>query len=178
MSNGCSFRFSPQLTLGLEDHGFGPISATGPDADLLAASKLRGSLPEPRMNSIPEIDRIIKILSRATAVKEKMCEWMQREVLIRCVALTPPKEISIQGYIISLIEVFTKSEDLESLNDLHALCRCMQTICKFLFNVRFTWLTVVMPPKCFSMTILFMNTFWTIASSWVSWVFWSVSAIN
>jgi len=32
------------------------------------------------MNYIPEIDRIIKILSRATAVKEKMCEWMQREV--------------------------------------------------------------------------------------------------
>jgi len=51
-----------------------------PDADLLAASKLRGSLPEPRMNYIPEIDRIIKILSRATAVKEKMCEWMRREV--------------------------------------------------------------------------------------------------
>lgn len=51
--------------------------------------------------------------------------------------LTPTEAISIQGYIISLIEVFTKSEDLESLNDLHALCRCMQTICKFLSNVLF-----------------------------------------
>jgi len=56
------------------------MSGTGPDADLLATSKLRGSLPEPRMTYIPEIDRIIKILSRATAVKEKMCEWMKREV--------------------------------------------------------------------------------------------------
>lgn len=56
------------------------MSATGPDAELLAASKLRGSLPEPRMNYIPEIEKIIKFLSRAAMVKEKMCEWMQREV--------------------------------------------------------------------------------------------------
>ena len=50
-------------------------------------------------------------------------------------SLPPTEAISIQGYIISLIEVFTKSEDLESLNDLHALCRCMQTIRKFFYNV-------------------------------------------
>lgn len=58
---------------------------------------------------------------------------------IRSIAspLAPTEAISIQGYIISLIEVFTKSEDLESLNDLHALCRCMQTICKFLSGVPF-----------------------------------------
>ena len=50
-----------------------------------------------------------------------------------CVSpLTSTELIFFQGYIISLIEVFTKSEDLESLGDLHALCRCMQTICKFL----------------------------------------------
>jgi len=89
------------------------------------------------MNSIPEIDRIIKILSRATAVKEKMCEWMQREVFDLLLPLTSAEAILIQGYIISLIEVFTKSEDLESLNDLHALCRCMQTICKILSRVFF-----------------------------------------
>lgn len=44
--------------------------------------------------------------------------------------MTLTEVIFIKGYIISLIEVFTKSEDLESLNDLHALCRCMQTIRK------------------------------------------------
>lgn len=32
------------------------------------------------MNCIPEIEKIIKFLSRAAVVKEKMCEWMQREV--------------------------------------------------------------------------------------------------
>jgi len=82
------------------------------------------------MNYIPEIDRIIKILSRATTVKEKICEWMQREVFDRLFQLMQAELILVQGYIISLIEVFTKSEDLESLNDLHALCRCIQTICK------------------------------------------------
>ena len=80
MNDECLFHSAPQLTPAAEDHGFGPMSGTGPDANLLAASKLRGSLPEPRMNHIPDIDRVIKILSRATAVKEKMCEWMQREV--------------------------------------------------------------------------------------------------
>ena len=85
------------------------------------------------MNSIPEIDRIIKILSRATAVKEKMCEWMQREVFDPFVIIDPWSNV-FKGYIISLIEVFTKSEDLESLSDLHALCRCMQTIRKLVLK--------------------------------------------
>jgi protein phosphatase 4 regulatory subunit 3 len=44
--------------------------------------------------------------------------------------MTPIEVVFIKDYIISLIEVFKKSEDLESLNDLHALCRCMQTIRK------------------------------------------------
>ena len=109
------------------------MSATGPDADLLAASKLRGSLPEPGMNCIPEIDRLIKILSRATPVKEKMCEWMQREVFDPFAIIDPWSNV-FKGYIISLIEVFTKSEDLESLSDLHALCRCMQTIRKLVLK--------------------------------------------
>jgi hypothetical protein len=56
------------------------MSGSGPDADLLAASKLRGNLPEPRMNNITDIEKLIKYLSRAAVVKEKMCEWMQREV--------------------------------------------------------------------------------------------------
>ena len=36
----------------------------------------------------------------------------------------------------------------------------------------------LIPRKCFLTTIPFMSTFWTIVSSWVSWVFWNVSAIN
>lgn len=44
----------------------------------------------------------------------------------------------IQEYIKSLIEVLNMAEDLESLENLHALCSLMQTICMFPFSCRLT----------------------------------------
>lgn len=37
-----------------------------------------------------------------------------------------------QDYIKALIEVMNQAEDLESLENLHALCNMMQTICVFI----------------------------------------------
>ena len=39
--------------------------------------------------------------------------------------------IGSQDYIKQLIVVFDQAEDLESVEDLHALCSLMQTICEF-----------------------------------------------
>jgi protein phosphatase-4 regulatory subunit 3 len=69
----------------IEDHGFGPTPSpsNGPEPDpMFSTPKIisRGSLPEPRMGIITDIEKVIKTLSRTAVVKEKMCEWMQREV--------------------------------------------------------------------------------------------------
>jgi protein phosphatase 4 regulatory subunit 3 len=73
------------LGTGTEDHGFGPTPSpsNGHDQEpAFSASKIinRSSLPEPRMGIIGDIEKIIKTLARTAVVKEKMCEWMQREV--------------------------------------------------------------------------------------------------
>lgn len=42
--------------------------------------------------------------------------------------------LCLQEYIKALIDVMTQAEDLESLENLHALCSCMQTIRMSFFN--------------------------------------------
>ncbi|KIM46489.1 hypothetical protein M413DRAFT_441578 [Hebeloma cylindrosporum] len=70
-----------------------------------------GHLPTPQLGIITEIERAIKTLARTQLVKERICEYIQQE-----------------DYIKSLIEVMHMAEDLESLENLHALCSLMQTI--------------------------------------------------
>ncbi|KAF9534111.1 component of IIS longevity pathway SMK-1-domain-containing protein [Crepidotus variabilis] len=84
----------------------------GPDATLTEAGIVTsGHLPSPQMGVISEIERAIKSLSKTQTVKERICEFIQHE-----------------DYIKSLVEVMQKAEDLESLENLHALCSLMQTI--------------------------------------------------
>ncbi|KAK2465946.1 hypothetical protein APHAL10511_001587 [Amanita phalloides] len=70
-----------------------------------------GQLPQPQLGIIGEIERAIKTLSRTQPVKERICEYIMQE-----------------EYIKGLIEVMNTAEDLESLENLHALCSLMQTI--------------------------------------------------
>ncbi|THH31907.1 hypothetical protein EUX98_g2284 [Antrodiella citrinella] len=70
-----------------------------------------GRLPQPALGNIGEIEKIIRASTRLQASKERVCEFIQSE-----------------DYIKSLIDVMTQAEDLESLENLHALCSCMQTI--------------------------------------------------
>ncbi|KAH8096612.1 component of IIS longevity pathway SMK-1-domain-containing protein [Cristinia sonorae] len=70
-----------------------------------------GRLPQPTLGNIGEIEKIIKTNTRLQPSKERVCEFIQSE-----------------GYIKSLIDVLTQAEDLESIEVLHALCVCMQTI--------------------------------------------------
>ncbi|KAF9464813.1 component of IIS longevity pathway SMK-1-domain-containing protein [Collybia nuda] len=97
-----------------EDHS--TISSSphaGPEpASVTTAGIIRsGHLPQPQLGIIGEIERAIKTLARTQSVKERICEYIQQE-----------------DYIKSLIEVMNTAEDLESLDNLHALCSIMQTI--------------------------------------------------
>ncbi|KAJ1308580.1 hypothetical protein OPQ81_004279 [Rhizoctonia solani] len=70
-----------------------------------------GQIPTPDFNTIGDIDRAIKLLSKNPAFKEKICETLV-----------------YQKFICSLIDLFCEAERSESLQHLHALCRIMQTI--------------------------------------------------
>ncbi|KAF9567405.1 DUF625-domain-containing protein [Agrocybe pediades] len=84
----------------------------GPEASVTTSSIIRsGHLPPPQLGIISEIERAIKSLARTQPVKERICEYIQQE-----------------DYIKALIKVMHTAEDLESLQDLHALCSLMQTI--------------------------------------------------
>ncbi|EMD40366.1 hypothetical protein CERSUDRAFT_110962 [Gelatoporia subvermispora B] len=84
----------------------------GPEPSVTTASIIRsGHLPQPQLGIMSEIDRAIKTLARTNAFKERICEYILSE-----------------DYIKAIIDVFHQAEDLESLENLHALCSCMQTI--------------------------------------------------
>ncbi|KAJ6560379.1 component of IIS longevity pathway SMK-1-domain-containing protein [Mycena capillaripes] len=77
------------------------------------ATNLRGGgqLPAPQLGLIADIERAIKGLSRQGQIKERLCEYIMQE-----------------EYFKGLIEVLHTAEDLESIENLHALCSITQTI--------------------------------------------------
>ncbi|PPQ70709.1 hypothetical protein CVT26_014633 [Gymnopilus dilepis] len=89
-----------------------PSPLLASDTSVTAAAIVRsGHLPAPQLGIISEIERAIKSLARTQNVKERICEYIQNE-----------------DYIKSLINIMHTAEDLESLENLHALCSLMQTI--------------------------------------------------
>ncbi|KAJ6458623.1 component of IIS longevity pathway SMK-1-domain-containing protein [Mycena vitilis] len=68
-------------------------------------------LPPPKLGIIADIERAIKGLSRQGQIKERLCEYIMQE-----------------EYFKGLIDVLHTAEDLESLENLHALCTITQTI--------------------------------------------------
>ncbi|KAN0131375.1 DUF625 domain containing protein [Lactarius tabidus] len=85
---------------------------TGPEPSITTASIIRsGHLPQPALGIIMEIDRAIRTLCRTPAIKDKICEYIQRA-----------------DYIKAMIDVMHQAEDLENLENLHSLCALVQTI--------------------------------------------------
>ncbi|KPV78003.1 uncharacterized protein RHOBADRAFT_50526 [Rhodotorula graminis WP1] len=80
-----------------------------------ASASLANSLPEPALSNIPHLENAIRQMSRTAVGRERAAS-----VIVRT------------GYIDKLCKVQQEAEDLESLEDLHALCRVMQAI--FLLN--------------------------------------------
>ncbi|KAL6307189.1 component of IIS longevity pathway SMK-1-domain-containing protein [Sparassis latifolia] len=96
--------------------GEDPVLSSSPlmghDQSITTASIIRsGHLPQPQLGIIGEIEKAIKALSRTNALKERICEYIQTE-----------------DYIRAMIDVMHQAEDLENLENLHALCSCMQAI--------------------------------------------------
>ncbi|KAA1473470.1 DUF625-domain-containing protein [Dentipellis sp. KUC8613] len=84
----------------------------GPDHSITTSSIIRsGHLPQPALGIIGQIDRAIKQLSRQPSIREKICEYIQQA-----------------DYLKAMIDVMHQAEDLENLENLHALCSLMQTI--------------------------------------------------
>ncbi|OBZ70243.1 hypothetical protein A0H81_09778 [Grifola frondosa] len=95
-----------------EDSGMTSSPLIGPEPSISAAHVMReGKLPTPQLGIMLDIEGVIKHLARTANVKERICEYIQSS-----------------GYIKDMIEVMHQAEDLESLENLHALCSCMQTI--------------------------------------------------
>ncbi|GAA6046560.1 hypothetical protein JCM3770_006209 [Rhodotorula araucariae] len=87
-----------------------PMSMSGS-----ASASLANSLPEPSLGNIPHLENAIRQMSRTAVGRERAAS-----VIVRT------------GFIDKLCKVQKEAEDLESLEDLHALCRVMQSI--FLLN--------------------------------------------
>ena len=72
-------------------------------------------LPSPNLNNVSQLESTIRQMSRTAISRERLS-----------------LQIVKTGFIEKLIKVQQEAEDLESLSDLHSLCRVMQTIRKFI----------------------------------------------
>lgn len=101
------------------------------DPSITTANIIRlGHLPQPGLGNIGEIDKAIKALARTQAIKERLCEYIQREVSHTLALQSSLAHVLFvfKDYIKGLIDVMGQAEDLESIENLHALCLLMQTI--------------------------------------------------
>lgn len=63
-----------------EDQGIGSSSPSAEHSATTVNIIRTGHLPTPQLGNIQDIEGAIKTLSRGQAVKEKICEYIQREV--------------------------------------------------------------------------------------------------
>lgn len=108
------------------------LSSSPQLGEAFATSLFRGGrLPQPTLGNIGDIDKIIKTSGRLQGSKERVCEFIQQEVSVHVLPFSGVLItffLLFQEYIKSLIDVMNQAEDLESLENLHALCSCMQSI--------------------------------------------------
>lgn len=69
--------------------------------------------PSPDATFIAEIEKAMRTMARSPKSRETICQYIQEN-----------------KYIYQLLDVFDAAEKTESIEALHALCSCMQTICK------------------------------------------------
>ncbi|KAI0340888.1 DUF625-domain-containing protein [Trametopsis cervina] len=111
---GCAevWNFIQEVQRHMSTFGLSSSPMIGPEPSPATANIMRtGHLPTPALGLIPEIERAIKHICRSPLMKERVCEYIQTE-----------------EYLKAIVEVFGRAEDLELLNDLHALNSCMNTI--------------------------------------------------
>lgn len=112
--DGCSevWNFIQDVQRHLTAGGLSSSPLVGPEPSMVANALMRGGgLPKPALGTIAEIDKLMKTITRMPALKERVCEIIQND-----------------NYVKALVEVFNQAEDLESIENLHTLCSCMQSI--------------------------------------------------
>ncbi|EIW76187.1 DUF625-domain-containing protein [Coniophora puteana RWD-64-598 SS2] len=112
-AEGCAevWNFIIEVQHHINSSGGFDSSSPNHDSTMTATILRTGHLPMPELGNVADIERSIKALARGQHVKEKICDYIQR-----------------QDYIKAMINVLNVAEDLESLDNLHALCSLMQTI--------------------------------------------------
>ncbi|GAA5915545.1 hypothetical protein JCM6882_005932 [Rhodosporidiobolus microsporus] len=95
---------SPSPSLSSSDRAFPPYHPTSSFSSL-------STLPEPSLGNLATLEAAIRAVSRTTVGRERAANIIARS-----------------GFVEKLVKVHEEAEDLESLEDLHALCRVMQTI--------------------------------------------------
>lgn len=73
-----------------------------------------GTLPEPALSNLSEVETMLKWISRTPLGRERLSTWV----------------IHVD-YAKQLIDLFHDAEDLESLESLHSLCVIVQGLCEF-----------------------------------------------
>jgi protein phosphatase-4 regulatory subunit 3 len=87
------------------------LSSPQPFPHYTMATTVPTKLPGPTLGNIAEVETAIRAMSRTTVGRERTASLIAKTQVIQ-----------------RLIEVHEEAEDLESLDDLHALCRVMQMI--------------------------------------------------
>ncbi|KAI0092094.1 component of IIS longevity pathway SMK-1-domain-containing protein [Irpex rosettiformis] len=111
---GCAevWNFIQEVQRHMSTFGLSSSPTIGPEPSPATANIMRtGHLPTPALGCILEIERAIKHICRSPAMKERVCEYIQTE-----------------DYLKAIVDVFKQAEDLELIQDLHALNTCMNTI--------------------------------------------------
>ncbi|KZW04010.1 DUF625-domain-containing protein [Exidia glandulosa HHB12029] len=112
---GCAevWEFIGEVQRHLNGKGEGATSSPpiGPEPTTSTQIIQSGRLPQPSLGVIKEVEHAIKALARSSTAKGRVCEY-----------------IINKNYVKQMIDVFSQAEDLESIEDLHALCSCMQAI--------------------------------------------------
>ncbi|KZT62763.1 DUF625-domain-containing protein [Calocera cornea HHB12733] len=89
----------------------------------------RQELPVPQLGNINEIEQAFKLVGRSPGTKQKLCEAIVSRVRVCCpLPRTVCLNVVPQDFWKQCIEVHDQAEDLESLDDLHALCKLAQTL--------------------------------------------------
>lgn len=76
-------------------------------------TSLVARLPEPSLSNLEQVENAIKNMARTAAGRERTAT-----------------NIVKSDFVQKLIAIHAEAEDLESIDDLHALCRVMQSIRK------------------------------------------------
>ncbi|KAH7100629.1 DUF625-domain-containing protein [Auriculariales sp. MPI-PUGE-AT-0066] len=111
---GCAevWEFIGEVQRHLNGKGENAISPTiGPEPQTTSQIIQSGRLPQLTLGLLKEVDMAIKALSRSSTAKGRLCEY-----------------IIHKNYVKSMVDILHQAEDLESLDDLHSLCSCMQSI--------------------------------------------------